>query len=518
MGRCFEHKMKLVLVHSKSLLVVAVITASALMPAPGSRHRLGSAPSWRRRPGSPKSTSNRCAALASTPDDDDDGYAASQMQLDAVAVKNYQFEWVLSKEEAGELELRPFYQRGFKWTQKQSSLWIESILRGYPCLPEIVLLETDDGYAVFDGQQRLSSAKLFIKGERAEEWKVTAAQRKVGTHGTFALEGLPILKDLEGKTFKDLDRKQQRQIKERYDVRCAVIPDTWSMHDFLDFFKRIQGGGTPMTDQELRRAISRGPFTTLLDALADGEGKTSRRLAQALGEGTALPKDEKQELLLRYFALQCYGPKNFGKPSMKQHALELMKRLNTGRDDARLIEWQRGLDAALEVALLVFPDPKERFRRAAFGGDADPRFVAGNVQKAIWDAALYCLSRPERKAALVERASEVRAAFVDLMQRHPAFEKLQIRGTEARVAAFEDAIQNLLAGHRGGPVPRDVRLRMIAAARREKAPCALCGEALGPLDDLLHIDHITPLARGGRTEPSNLQVAHRVCNQKKGAA
>ena len=73
----------------------------------------------------------------------------------------------------------------------------------------------------------------------------------------FALEGLPILKDLEGKTFKDLDRKQQRQIKERYNLRCAIIPDSWSMIDYLDFFKRIQGGGTPMTDQELRRAISR---------------------------------------------------------------------------------------------------------------------------------------------------------------------------------------------------------------------------------------------------------------------
>ena len=123
---------------------------------------------------------NRCAALASTPDDDDDDddeYAgASQRQLQAVEVKNVDFEWVLNKEEAGEVNLRPFYQRGLKWSQKQASLWIESILRGYPCLPEIVLLLTEDGYAVFDGQQRLSSVKLFIKGERAPGWKPTAPQ------------------------------------------------------------------------------------------------------------------------------------------------------------------------------------------------------------------------------------------------------------------------------------------------------------------------------------------------------
>ena len=491
---------------ARRVLVVAAVTATALTPV----LRL------------PSTRSRRCAALASTPDDEDDeddeAYAASQRQLEKVDVKNYQFEWVLRQEEAGELELRPFYQRGFKWSQMQSSLWIETILRGYPCIPEIVLLEKDDGYTVFDGQQRLTSAKLFIKGERAPEWKATRAEEKAGTHETFALKGLPILKDLEGKTFKQLDKKQQRQIKERYDLRCAVIPDSWAMYDFLDFFKRIQGGGTPMTDQELRRAISQGPFTTLLDGIADGGDLTSRRLEQALG-GAVLAKDEKQELLLRYFALQCDGPKNFGKPSMKQHALELMKRLNKKKDDARdarLVEWQRGLDTALEVALLVFPDPKERFRRAAFS-EADLRFVTGNVQKAIWDVTLYCLSKPERKAALVERASEVRAAFVDLMQGHPAFEKLTFKGTEARVAAFEDAIQTILAGHRGGPVPPGMRSKMIAAARREKAPCPLCGEALGPSDDLLHIDHIVPLARGGPTEMSNLQVVHKICNQKKGA-
>ena len=112
---------------ARRVLVVAAVTASALTPA----LRLAS------------TRSNRCAALASTPDDDEDEdeYAgASQRQLQSVDVMNYQFDWVLRNEEAGELDLRPFYQRGFKWTQKQSSLWIESILRGYPCLPEIMLL------------------------------------------------------------------------------------------------------------------------------------------------------------------------------------------------------------------------------------------------------------------------------------------------------------------------------------------------------------------------------------------
>ena len=140
---------------ARRVLVVAAVTASALTPVLRGcrRGRLAS------------TRGNRCAALASTPDDDDDGdddeYAgASQEQLAAVAVKEFEFENILSKEEAGELDLTPIFQRGFKWTQKQSSLWIESILRGYPCLPEIVLLDTEDGSLPRGNGMSHSSARV----------------------------------------------------------------------------------------------------------------------------------------------------------------------------------------------------------------------------------------------------------------------------------------------------------------------------------------------------------------------
>lgn len=42
--------------------------------------------------------------------------------------------------------------------------------------------------------------------------------------------------------------------------------------------------------------------------------------------------------------------------------------------------------------------------------------------------------------------------------------------------------------------------------------CVACGSA-----DRLQLDHIVPVARGGRTEPDNLQVLCGPCNQSKGA-
>lgn len=44
--------------------------------------------------------------------------------------------------------------------------------------------------------------------------------------------------------------------------------------------------------------------------------------------------------------------------------------------------------------------------------------------------------------------------------------------------------------------------------------CGICGE---PIEEIPHLDHIVSLARGGVHATENLQLAHPVCNSKKGA-
>ena len=62
------------------------------------------------------------------------------------------------------------------------------------------------------------------------------------------------------------------------------------------------------------------------------------------------------------------------------------------------------------------------------------------------------------------------------------------------------------------PIRAWLRDQVIA---RDGLICRLCFEAVDRVD--LHIDHIRPLARGGRTTLENLQVAHARCNMAKGA-
>jgi hypothetical protein len=64
-----------------------------------------------------------------------------------------------------------------------------------------------------------------------------------------------------------------------------------------------------------------------------------------------------------------------------------------------------------------------------------------------------------------------------------------------------------------GKLTPALRREMILAA----LACGICGETLFEGDEI-HVDHVVPMAKGGRTEPSNLQVAHAACNLKKGAS
>lgn len=46
--------------------------------------------------------------------------------------------------------------------------------------------------------------------------------------------------------------------------------------------------------------------------------------------------------------------------------------------------------------------------------------------------------------------------------------------------------------------------------------CAICGKKIKDLNDLT-IDHIVPLAEGGKNVAENFQLAHRACNEAKGS-
>jgi hypothetical protein len=55
----------------------------------------------------------------------------------------------------------------------------------------------------------------------------------------------------------------------------------------------------------------------------------------------------------------------------------------------------------------------------------------------------------------------------------------------------------------------------VAIFERDGWLCGICGEPVRREDATL--DHIVPIARGGTHEPSNVRLAHGLCNSRRGA-
>jgi hypothetical protein len=96
--------------------------------------------------------------------------------------------------EKGEVDIHPEFQRFFRWSLRQKSRLIESLLLGIP-IPQIFVAQRPDGvWDVVDGLQRLSTifqlAGILLgeNGERLEP---------------LTLEGTTYLPSLQGRRWED---------------------------------------------------------------------------------------------------------------------------------------------------------------------------------------------------------------------------------------------------------------------------------------------------------------------------
>jgi uncharacterized protein with ParB-like and HNH nuclease domain len=64
--------------------------------------------------------------------------------------------------EQGEIDIHPEFQRFFRWSETQKSMFIESILLGIPIPPIFVSQRADGVWDVIDGLQRLSTIYQLV--------------------------------------------------------------------------------------------------------------------------------------------------------------------------------------------------------------------------------------------------------------------------------------------------------------------------------------------------------------------
>lgn len=187
----------------------------------------------------------------------------------------------------------PEFQRGFVWTHAQSSRFIESLLLGLP-VPGIFLFKEPETQrlVVVDGQQRLRTLQTYYHGIiRGRE---------------FALRG--VSEELNDLTYKSLPEDDRRRLDDAI-VHATIFQQEDPQDDLSSIylvFERLNTGGTPLVEQEIRSCVYPGPFNDLLEELA-----AHPKWREIYGSPSTRGKD--QEIILRFLAF-FYNSENYERP------------------------------------------------------------------------------------------------------------------------------------------------------------------------------------------------------------
>ncbi|BAZ78868.1 DUF262 domain-containing protein [Sphaerospermopsis kisseleviana CS-549] len=168
-----------------------------------------------------------------------------------VKTKLMTMDLLLKRIKHDEIDLAPEFQRHAGiWTNKNKSRLIESLLIKIPLPAFYIDATNDDKWLVIDGLQRISTFKKFILDQE------------------LTLTDLQFLKDLEKKKYNDLPRSYQRRIEEAELTVCLIESGTPSQVKY-NIFQRINTGGLPLNNQELRQAMNPGKSLNILKEFAE---------------------------------------------------------------------------------------------------------------------------------------------------------------------------------------------------------------------------------------------------------
>lgn len=209
--------------------------------------------------------------------------ASAEMQLKECQkkieydTKDYTVELLVSKFKKEDF-IVPDYQRNFIWRPKNKSLFIESVLLGFP-IPFMFFARCDDGrHEIIDGAQRMQTLAAFVDNK-------------------IKLSDLKKLTDLNGFYFSDLSESQQRKFNDRA-FRVVVLDEKTTSDVRQDLFNRINTTGVKASDSEIRRGSYPGKFTSFIESCC----KNELFIKLCPVSETKEDRYERFELILRFFA------------------------------------------------------------------------------------------------------------------------------------------------------------------------------------------------------------------------
>ncbi len=122
------------------------------------------------------------------------------------------------------------------WSIQQQTRLIESLMLRIPLPLFYVAADSDENWKIVDGLQRVSALRNFLQDN------------------AFVLSGLEFLTDLNNYSYDKLPAKYQNRIMDTT-LQFAVISSTTPPEVQRNVFKRLNTGGLPLSQQEIRHAL-----------------------------------------------------------------------------------------------------------------------------------------------------------------------------------------------------------------------------------------------------------------------
>lgn len=175
----------------------------------------------------------------------------------------------------------PDYQREYKWSLKQQSEFIESVMIDLP-IPYIYVADVSEGenegrLEIIDGSQRIRTISRFL-------------------NNLFHLENLTLVPELNGFRFKDLTGPRQLRFQ-RKTIRFIELLDV-DEEARRQIFYRLNSGGTKLKDMEVRYGTNDGNFLEFIKTLSSNH--KFRELCPI--SKSRINNREYDEMILRFFA------------------------------------------------------------------------------------------------------------------------------------------------------------------------------------------------------------------------
>lgn len=424
--------------------------------------------------------------------------------------------------------LRPSYQRGEVINRAKSSGIIESILLGIK-LPPLYIFRRNDGVSeVIDGQQRILSILGFVGQPFLNENNDQVFSEKNG----FQLSRLRILDHLNGKSFGELESSQQERIwdfglsiiaiEERFNqgfspvdlfIRLNSRPypikentfEMWNSYvdkEIVDLIKKTvssYGNWFYITRQNDR--MRNEELVTLLSYLA---------FTQVARNGNRAPLESVIDVFRRSSGINVRVKQKTAITRVLDNATALPE------TKADVIEAQKRTDSFIRKIRTLLIDKDVEDIDTYLNEQLTRLFnVAGKryyVRKLKDFYALWYITYELGTEVMRSRRSEIRPdvdSLFKLMWEETSDEENDVTGFVARV---EDFRKKYATADRRIRLTEQEKREMI---RRQGNECPICGEQLF-IHDEIEVDHVVPLGVQGADDHENLQVAHKLCNRKKG--